>query len=226
MGQETLQGKALSQSEAMMREYYERRAPEYEKTYQRPERQMDLARLRERVAQHFTGDTVLDVACGTGYWTACYAESARQVVGVDANPAVLDVARSKALPRTRFALGDAYLLSEKLGDFDAAFAGFWWSHVPKKQLAGFVANLHRRLRRGARVVLLDNLYVPGSSTPIQMEDEHGDTWQERLLSDGTRHRVLKNFPRYEQLRSLFDPLVAETHWWQLDYYWWFAYTLR
>jgi ubiquinone/menaquinone biosynthesis C-methylase UbiE len=216
----------LGASEAIMREYYERRAPEYEHTYQRPERQTDLARLRRAVAHQFDERTVLDVACGTGYWTACFAERARQVVGIDANPAVLDIARGKALARTRFTLGDANQLSEKLGRVDAAFIGFWWSHVPKRDLARFVESLHRLLLPGAHVVILDNLFVPGNSTPILERDDQGDCWQERLLSDGTRHRVLKNFPHYEDLLALLGPRARATHWWQLDYYWWFDFTMR
>jgi demethylmenaquinone methyltransferase/2-methoxy-6-polyprenyl-1,4-benzoquinol methylase len=212
-------------SEAMLREYYERRAPEYERIYQRPERQTDLACLRRAIAHRFAELNVLDVACGTGYWTACFAGHARSVVGVDANPAVLDIARGKALARTRFTLGDALLLSERLGRFDAAFVGFWWSHVPKRDLERFVESLHQLLRPGARVVLLDNLFVPGSSTPIVENDDQGDAWQERVLSDGSRHRVLKNFPQYEDLMALVGPRSSSTHWWRLDYYWWFDYTL-
>lgn len=213
-------------AEAVMREYYERRAPEYESTYQKRERQTDLARLRRTLAHRFDKRKVLDVACGTGYWTACYAENARLVVGVDANASVLDVARSKAMARTRFTLGDAQVLAESLGRFDGAFVGFWWSHVPRRGLEAFVASLHRLLLPGARVILLDNLYVPGSSTPILEEDAFGDCWQERVLADGSCHRVRKNFPRYEELMALLAPAADATHWWQLDYYWWFEYTLR
>ncbi|MGA2552078.1 MAG: methyltransferase domain-containing protein [Burkholderiaceae bacterium] len=214
------------QSEAMLREYYERRAPEYERIYAKPERQTDLARLRRAVAHQFVGRTVLDVACGTGYWTACFATEARQTVGVDVNPGVLDVARGKALARTRFTLGDAYGLSEELGKFDAAFIGFWWSHVPKRELARFLTSVHARLVPGARVVLLDNAFVNGSSTPIGSQDSFGDTWQERVLDDGTHHHILKNFPNYEELLGLLGPYARDTHWWKLEYYWWFDYTLR
>jgi hypothetical protein len=71
-------------------------------------------------------------------------------------------------------------------------AGFWISHVPRVQLRGF---------RGctpcsspARLPLLDNLWPPGSSTPVSEPDENGDTWQWRTLTDGSRHRVLAKLP--------------------------------
>jgi hypothetical protein len=31
------------------------------------------------------------------------------------------------------------------GDFDAAFAGFWWLHVRRQELVAFLTGLHRRL---------------------------------------------------------------------------------
>ncbi|HEY6168738.1 MAG TPA: class I SAM-dependent methyltransferase, partial [Verrucomicrobiae bacterium] len=50
-------------------EYYARRAGEYERIYAKPERQADLAALRARLAEAFRGRRVLEIACGTGYWT-------------------------------------------------------------------------------------------------------------------------------------------------------------
>ena len=47
----------------------------------------------------------------------------------------------------------------------------------------------------------------------------GDTWQLRPLTDGSTHRVLKNFPDAEQLRDdlrLALSGITLTHW---DNYW-------
>ena len=55
----------------------------------------------------------------------------------------------------RFATVDAYTLVGLEGlAFDAAFAGFWWSHVPRGRLHDWLTLLHSRLERGAQVVLL------------------------------------------------------------------------
>ena len=59
--------------------YYAARAREYERIYHKPERQADLARLREAVPAPFTNRTVLEVACGTGYWTQHMARTARSI---------------------------------------------------------------------------------------------------------------------------------------------------
>ena len=213
--------------DAMMRDYYRRRAPEYETTYARPERQADLAVLREHVATRFTGRRVLDVACGTGYWSQHLARTAQSLTGVDINDAVLAVARGKRLQTpggaAQFIEADAYALDESLGCFDAAFVGFFWSHVPRSRLARFIDNLHARLAPGARVLILDNDYVEGSSSPIAFVDGEGNAWQQRPLSDGTLHDVLKNFPTRGELMDRLAHRADFTHWWRLDYYWLYEY---
>ena len=216
--------------DAMMRDYYRQRAPDYEATYDRPERQADLAALRARLATCFAGRRMLDVACGTGYWSACFAPAAAEVVGVDANDAALEIASAKNLRTTQapvhFCVGDAYALLADLGTFEAAFVGFFWSHVPHVELAHFIASLHARLAPGARVVMLDNTYVEGSSTPIEFTDADGNAWQQRPLADGSVHHVLKNFPERAEMLAALLPHATATHWWRLDHYWWFEYRLR
>jgi len=210
----------------MMREYYARRAAEYETIYDRLERQGDLGLIQRKLSGSFHARRVLDIACGTGYWIPYYGGTAREVVGVDVNQPVLEVARGKGLLHTRFECADCYALPSSLGQFDAAFAGFWWSHIPKSELRAFIEALHERLNSGAHVVFLDNLYVEGSSTPILEVDTAGNSWQERTLADGTRHRVLKNFPRYDELMRCLSSRARSSHWWRLNYYWWFEYVLN
>ena len=53
----------------------------------------------------------------------------------------------------RFVVGDAYRLPFAPARFDAAFAGFWYSHVPRARVDAFLRGLHRVLVPGARVVL-------------------------------------------------------------------------
>ena len=60
-------------------DYYAKRAREYERVYDKPERQSDLARLHEIVPVMFAGRRVLEIACGTGYWTAPIASPVRSM---------------------------------------------------------------------------------------------------------------------------------------------------
>jgi ubiquinone/menaquinone biosynthesis C-methylase UbiE len=204
--------------------YYASRAPEYDRIYQKPERQADIAILRERLPACFAGKRVLEIACGTGFWTQVIAPRARAVVALDAAPETMAIAARRVPAGTvRFVQGDAYDLPTDLGVFDAAFAGFWFSHVPLARQRAFLQGLGAVLAPGASVVLLDNRYVPGSSTPIAETDLQGNSYQMRKLDDGTAHRVLKNFPTEARLRQVLDGLGGQLVLTELDYYWMLQY---
>jgi len=211
-----------------MADYYARRAATYERIYQKPERQADLRAMEAALAEPFAGRDVLEIACGTGWWTLHGARRAASWLATDLNPETMDVARHKLLPaQVQFATVDAYTFAELEGrSFDGAFAGCWWSHVPLQRLPGWLATLHERLRPGARVVMLDNRYVPGSSTPISRQDEAGNTYQDRPLDDGSVHEVLKNFPTPEQAFAMLGPRARAPQWTAHTHYWVLSYTLN
>jgi len=208
--------------------YYAKRAAEYERIYDKPERQTDLALLRSRVAQLFSGRNVLELACGTGYWTAVIAPHAARVTGLDATEETLEIARSKHYPpgKVEFVRGDAYALPDFGRRHDAMFAGFWWSHVPLARLNEFLRNAERAITPGGLLVFLDNVYVEGSSTPISRRDAEGNTYQTRRLDDGSTHEVLKNFPVDDELRGRTPARGQEIAIEHFDYYWLLRYRTK
>jgi ubiquinone/menaquinone biosynthesis C-methylase UbiE len=211
-----------------MEHYYSKRAAEYEQIYQKPERQHELEWLRQRVPEIYRGRTVLEVACGTGYWTQFIARTAAKVQACDINDSVLEIAREKPLPRNRvsFFKADAVSLGGVPEGCDAAFAGFWWSHVKKNDLARFLKNLAAHLEPGAVVGILDNQYAEGSSTAISRRDSDGNTYQMRKLANGEEYEVLKNFPTAAELTEAVRPVAREAHLESLTYYWLLVFTLR
>jgi demethylmenaquinone methyltransferase/2-methoxy-6-polyprenyl-1,4-benzoquinol methylase len=181
-------------------DYYARRAADYESIYARPERQADLEALRARIRTLLAGRRVLELACGTGYWTNVIAARASSVTALDVGEEVLEIARAKPnAGGVVFLRASAYDLPDFDRTHDALFAGFWWSHVPLERLDGFLGAAARAVAPGARVAFLDNRYVPGSSTPVSRRDAHGNSYQLRTLADGSRHEVLKNFPAEGEL---------------------------
>ena len=75
--------------------YYAKRANEYERIYQKPERQSDLAALNRLLTEIISGHEVLEIACGTGYWTQVISRAATSVTATDINEEVLQIARTK-----------------------------------------------------------------------------------------------------------------------------------
>jgi ubiquinone/menaquinone biosynthesis C-methylase UbiE len=201
--------------------YYAQRAAEYESIYAKPERQADLARMRVDIPSLFVNQSVLEIACGTGYWTPLIAEVARSVLALDYNEETLAIARSKSYPRSnvQFQQGDAYALPAWPQQFSACYAGFWWSHIPLERVDTFIAGLHRLLEPGARVAFMDNRYVEGSSTKISRTDPDGNTYQARRLADGSSHEVLKNFPSAAQMRQRLGRFGGDFGFTEYEYYW-------
>jgi ubiquinone/menaquinone biosynthesis C-methylase UbiE len=211
-----------------MAKYYEKRAAVYEQIYDKPERQHELEWLRNRIPEIFRDRTVLEVACGTGYWTQFIARKAAKVHAGDINESVLEIAREKAIPpgRVAFFKADAITLAGVPPGCNAAFAGFWWSHVKKAETARFLANLAAKLEPGSVVAILDNRFAEGSSTPIARRDAEGNTYQMRPLPSGEQYEVLKNFPTARELAEAVRPVAREAHLEELTYYWLLVFTTR
>jgi len=210
-----------------MRAYYAQRAAYYERVYSKPERQPDLRAMEAWLPTVFAGRRVLEVACGTGWWTVHGARDAQAWLATDINPETMAVARSKPLPPcVQLAQVDAYTFTE-LGaqTFDGAFAGCWWSHVPLDRLPAWLEALHTRLESGAVVVLLDNSYVQTSNLPITRRDAQGNTYQNRTLDDGSVHEVLKNFPTREAAFKAIGARALDPQWTVYGHYWVLTYTL-
>jgi SAM-dependent methyltransferase len=199
--------------------YYAKRAGTFEEVYDKPERQTDLAILREQVRETLRAHRVLEIACGTGYWTAQLAQSAQSVLGTDLNPEMIELAKAKSLPadKVEFALADAFDLPTD-GQFSACFAGFWWSHVRRQDQGGFLEQLRTKLGKDTLLVMIDNAYVEGSSTVIARTDPEGNTYQLRALPDGARFEVLKNFPTDSALRKKMAGAVKDIRITRLEHY--------
>ena len=202
-------------------EYYAKRAAEYERIYQKPERQADLKKLQTIITEAFAGHDLLEIACGTGYWTQFASRSAKSIIATDYTEEVLSIAREKDYGDCpiRFMRSDAYVLNEVDAQLSAALVGFWWSHVPKSKLDDFLTKLHSKLAKGAIVIILDNRYVEGSSIPISRGDDEGNTYQIRELSDGSTYEVLKNFPTQTEFIERIEPLSEKCDFIELDYFW-------
>ena len=208
-----------------MQAYYSERAPYYDAVYLKPERAHDIAFLKTYLPERLAGRSVLEVACGTGYWTQDLAPVVPRLVATDATEEPLAFAKLRpGTEHVEYRIADAYALPADLGTFDAAFAGLWFSHVPVEARGAFLAGLHARLAPGARVIFLDNSGVQCLEHPIRETDAHGNTYQHRPLRDGSVHRVLKNFPKEGEMRALV-PAARNATFRALENFWLFEYDL-
>ena len=209
-------------------QYYADRAYEYNKTYLRPERQKDIKKLHKLLKNLLSGHKVLGVACGTGYWTKTIASVSKFITAVDINDKVLQMANSRGITSDKviFVQDDVYSLNKIHNNFSAGFAGFWWSHVLKSKLKGFLALFHSKLQSNALVVFIDNRRVERSSTPISRIDIDGNTYQIRKLEDGREYEVLKNFPTEQEILETLGNEIKNFKMEFLNYFWLVSYNIQ
>lgn len=201
--------------------YYGRRAERIEAAY----RGEPPAWVREMVADMqaaLRGRRVLEVACGTGHWTCFAAEVAAHVTGVDAAPAMLDLARAKNCDVT-FLQGDAFRLDDLPGVYDAGLAMQWFSHIPRQRTGEFLTAWHRRIGPGAPVFLADNRATPYTTAYRKIGTD--DTFEAREL-DGEYFEVLKNYYSADELRSILGPYAVDVAVHEGVRWWWLSYRVR
>jgi len=175
------------------------------------DRQDDLGDVAGQVADLMRGHTVLELGCGTGYWTDVLAETAKSVLATDISEAMLNVAREhgEGLENVEYRVVDALNLPTDLGKFTAVFAGFLWSHFTKDQQDVFLAGLRTRIGANALLVLIDDEYVEGVSPTVARTDAQGNTWAQFVDADGQRHELPKNYPTDSALRKRLGTAVRE-----------------
>jgi demethylmenaquinone methyltransferase/2-methoxy-6-polyprenyl-1,4-benzoquinol methylase len=199
---------------AEMERYYRDRLPFHDQ-YMGYEGSDEMERLLgpviRLIEQDVAGRDVLEVACGTGNWTQVLARRARTVVATDLIGECLELARRKVPEggNVTFKAADAYSLEGPEGSFDAAFAADWWSHMPRSMVGPFLESLHRRLRPGARVVMVDMMRSESFDLAFHRIDAEGNEVQMRTLPDGGPYLVVKNFPEEDELRCCLEGMATD-----------------
>ena len=219
----------IEESIKKLEAYYRARAAGYEATYYRPDaaRRAELARATTTLMGAVAGRRVLEIACGTGFWTEFASESAAEIFATDISEEMLDLARGRRYPRdnVRFAIADAYALDQIEGEFDAGVANFWLSHVPRDRMRPFLDAFHRRLGSGAIVFMMDNVYKAEYGGQFVQIPGVADTFRVRELEDGSKHTVIKNYLTEAELGELLSPQASDLRIEMLSYYWWLTYAV-
>jgi demethylmenaquinone methyltransferase/2-methoxy-6-polyprenyl-1,4-benzoquinol methylase len=174
------------------RSYYAQRAPEYDDWWlgrglfaqrERPGWNDEVAELIELVAG-LPPLRILDVGCGTGFLTT---HLSGEVTALDQSTEMLAIAATRIGLEDRVICGEALPLPFVDDDFDIVFTSHLYGHLPPGEREAFLAEA-RRVAPG--LVVVDAAMREGV-------DPAG--WVERVLGDGSRHRVYKRFFRAGEL---------------------------
>jgi demethylmenaquinone methyltransferase/2-methoxy-6-polyprenyl-1,4-benzoquinol methylase len=188
-----------------MRAYYEQRAAEYDDWWlgrgifarrDRPGWHEEVAAVLDAV-RALEPRRTLDVACGTAFVTR---HLRGEVTGLDQSATMVQIAAAR-LPDGRAVQGDAVPLPFADASFDRVFTGHFYGHLPTVEREAFL----REVRRVAgELVVVDSALRPG----VPPEE-----WQERVLNDGSRHRVFKRYLTAAQLAAeIGGEVLLEGRW--------------
>ncbi len=168
-----------------MRAYYERRAAEYDDWWHgtglfanrdRPGWDEEVAALVGIIAALPPG-RVLDVACGTGFLTR---HLRGDIVALDQSASMAAIADTR-VPQAEVVIADAVPLPFPDGEFDRVFTSHFYGHLLEEERETFLAEARRA---SSEQVVVDSALRP---------DQPPEVWQERVLEDGSRHRVYKRY---------------------------------
>jgi ubiquinone/menaquinone biosynthesis C-methylase UbiE len=121
-------------------------------------------------AQLPPGAVVADVGAGTGFVIDGLLPVASRIVGFDASPEMLAVARQKFadVEQVTFREAEGAALPAADDSFDAVFANMYLHHAPEPEAA--IREMARLLRPGGKLVITDL-------------DSHDQYWMQQAMAD-------------------------------------------
>jgi ubiquinone/menaquinone biosynthesis C-methylase UbiE len=174
-----------------MKEYYDRRAPEYDASIAEAGDEAEYPGVVEdrpglvRATSELPPARVLDVACGTGFFTQNLRD---EVVGLDQSEAMLEIARQR-VPQATFVLGDAFEIPFGDRSFDRVFSSSFYGLLLPAERERFLTEARRV---ASELVLVE-------PTPRFSKSGFPEGWEERGLYDGSCFTIYRRYFTAEQL---------------------------
>jgi SAM-dependent methyltransferase len=167
--------------------YYRARACEYDATHAFDA--ASRAKLIDVLRAFAPRGRVLELACGTGQWTAELATHASFLTAVDSSPEMIALNRARVpQDNVRYVEADLFAWSPP-ERYDVVFFSVWLSHVPPQRFEAFWALVADCLKENGRVFLIDELpavaahehWISSAIAPVV----------ERPLTTGACYRAIK-----------------------------------
>ena len=212
-------------SNQQVAKYYALLGEALEDKYLEPDMDEDIDDMSIHLGNLLSGHTVLELGCGTGFWTEVAAESAASVLAVDINAGLVDIARERGMPegKVSFRVADALDLPEDIGTgsgtFTAVLVSFLWSHLNKKEQEQLLATLKKRLGKDVLLVILDDSFVEGFSETIARTDADGTTYQILTTPEGERFELPKSYQSDSALRKRVGNVGKEVKIERVEFFW-------
>lgn len=148
----------------MSNDDFQKQVQRYEEMYHRPDdvRQAEQKMIGEALQAVMRKREVLEIGCSTGHWTQFISPSSKDIVAVDSDEVVVELARQKSYfcPVVFEAL-DLYALPYDAARFDGGVVSFWFNSIPQERVREFLDEFHRVLKPGSHVFIADQVSGEG-----------------------------------------------------------------
>ena len=196
-------------------EYYRARASEYDEWWFRRGRYdhgpelngcwfREIAELERALSEFGPRGRVLELAGGTGIWSAKLLGCADELTVVDGSNEVISLNRERLRSeRVQYIRADLFNWASP-APFDVVFFGFWLSHVPASKFEEFWELVRASLAPRGRVFFIDSRKdTTSTALDHQLRD---DDISIRRLNDGRTFRIYKVYYETQALQQRLTEL--------------------
>ncbi len=189
--------------------YYDERALEYDEIYSGrgpsfPDSDAYRKDVRQiiSIAERFGKGSLIDLACGTGFWFPFYSTNCNHITLLDQSKNMLRRCRERVektglAERCTFILGNIFEVELASNSFDSTVIGFLLSHLNQDYELRLFQLLSRIMKPGAEMLLIDSAWSDKRSRYRQKTG-----LQKRVLNDGREFCVPKNYFGKEEIEEL------------------------
>ncbi len=185
----------------MKQDPYQSVARWYDRLFEPINRGLRLLGLRLFLPKE--GMAILDVGCGTGLHLELYRKYRCALYGIDASPAMLQIARQRLGDGAKLHLGTASEMPYEDRSFDLVIAMLALHEMNPVTRSGVIREMKRVLKPGGRILFID--FHPGPIRPLQ-------GWITKLtitlseIAAGGEH--FRNYRQFMSIKGL-PTLIAE-----------------
>lgn len=148
------------------------------------------------------GMEVLDVGCGTGTQLAAYQRAGCRVTGIDASPAMLEIARRRLGEAASLTVGDGAHMPYPGQSFDLVLAATVLHEMPPAVRTATLGEMKRVLRPGGRILLID--FATGHARPVRGWISRAVIAASELAAGRRHHSSYRDFMAHGGLPPLLD----------------------
>ena len=162
--------------------------------WESPAGKLRWARRVKMLSGHLRpGMSVLELGCGTGYFTRALARSGADVAAIDVSPELLDIAKANhSAPNVHYEIQNAYELSYPDAVFDSVVGSSVLHHL---EIEEAIREIYRVLKSGGAIYFTE----PNMLNP-QIAIQKNVPWVKRKLGDSPDETAFFRWP----LRRLLE----------------------